>query len=331
VTYYRDIDGDEPSNPAKPVPNVSMSVAGTAPASTTTDGGGLYAFVGVWGNETITAKRVDTVHDPAITSADAVAISKSVVKLINLTPRQKIAGDVSNNGSVTAYDASLVAQYAAHLFAPYGASGAHFPVSNANRSDWTFDPGSRTYSPVTGTVSDANIVGLLFGDVTGNWPVTDVAALAEPTIAIPTSPEPVSQVHPRTGPATIYVPERPTRVPGTLDWKFVLAIRDADGIEGLDLVVRFGRSGVRFKELRTVGIASSMTAVGNLVESGLKIALFGARPLSGSGSVLEITVTGESGAGVGTPTLFDASANEGLVPIAVRPMPKPLGPARSDW
>jgi len=71
---------------------------------------------------------------------------------------------VTNNGTITAFDAALVAQKAVAA----SCVNYHFPVRNATGSDWAFRPTSKNYTPLQGG-EDYNFVGVLYGDVTGNW------------------------------------------------------------------------------------------------------------------------------------------------------------------
>jgi hypothetical protein len=72
---------------------------------------------------------------------------------------------VSNNGTVSSFDAALTAQKAvASPCLTYA-----FPVRTATGSDWAFRPVSRSYTPLTGVGEDYSFLGVLYGDVTGNW------------------------------------------------------------------------------------------------------------------------------------------------------------------
>src|SRR5439155_26642235 len=99
------------------------------------------------------------------------------VLLPPLTDNQKIAVDVSNNGTVSAFDASLVAQRAVAA----SCTGFHFPVRDAHGSDWAFLPASKSFTPLHGG-EDYNFLGVLYGDVTGNW--VSFGAFAQPAVTI---------------------------------------------------------------------------------------------------------------------------------------------------
>jgi len=74
-----------------------------------------------------------------------------------LTSNQQIAADASNNGSITAFDASEIARTALNIPNP-GIAGT-----------WKFLPASRTFNNVTADQPNQNITAILVGDVSGNW------------------------------------------------------------------------------------------------------------------------------------------------------------------
>src|SRR6185436_12782139 len=106
--------------------------------SDTTDVNGFYQFpMAGHGNAVVTPRDFQTTSDPecsnAINSSDASRASQIAVSIPPApTPNQRVAGDVSNNGAVTAFDASLIAQKAT---AP-SCTGFMFPVETATGSDW---------------------------------------------------------------------------------------------------------------------------------------------------------------------------------------------------
>ena len=57
----------------------------------------------------------DVSGDGSIPAYDASLAARYAVGLISLTPQQITAADVSGNGEVSAYDVSLIAQYVVGL------------------------------------------------------------------------------------------------------------------------------------------------------------------------------------------------------------------------
>src|SRR5262249_20060563 len=128
------------------------------------------------------------------TSFDAVLIGRHSVHLITLTDKQQIAGDVSGNGTVTAYDAGLVSQFAAQVV-------NHLPVATANASDWKFlrcdaypfcTSPVYSYTPLT-QPETSNFYALLYGDVSGNWaPATELLSSRNGSRTLPVEAEAIA-------------------------------------------------------------------------------------------------------------------------------------------
>ncbi|NOZ61092.1 MAG: T9SS type A sorting domain-containing protein [Calditrichaeota bacterium] len=108
----------------------------------------------------------------AISAYDAAFILQKVVGLINLTPYQMIAADVSGNGSVSAFDASYILRLLVGLIDefPVAKDWTFVPVSFAiNETNWNAAPDSISYAPLNSNQTEQNFYGIVYGDVTGNW------------------------------------------------------------------------------------------------------------------------------------------------------------------
>src|SRR5207247_1189374 len=136
VHYYRDDSGigSEPST--KPVPNVGIDDTNDASADATTDTNGNYSLGSLAGNVTVRTlpkygnPRASD-HNDAVTSFDALLIARHSVHLTTLSVNQQLAGDVSGNGTVSAFDAGLVGEFAV-------ATLSHLPVAVSKGNDWKF-------------------------------------------------------------------------------------------------------------------------------------------------------------------------------------------------
>jgi hypothetical protein len=115
---------------------------------------------------------------------DATLALAAAVGAAVLTPEQALAADVTGNGEVTSWDASLILQRAAGTI-------TEFPVEEACGSAWLFFPnaqfapnqtqsdpmvsedacfpGSIILNPLVGQASNQNFQALVFGDVDGDW------------------------------------------------------------------------------------------------------------------------------------------------------------------
>jgi hypothetical protein len=343
VYYYRNSasGGSEPS--VKPVPSVGIDETQDAIADSTTTGAGAYSLGNLIGNVAVTTvdkygtPRVSD-HNGAITSLDASTIARAAVALITLTSNQVIAGDVTGNGSLSSLDASEVARFAV------GAVN-HFTVS-ASGSDWKFlrcdsYPGCGApvynFTPISQGETGKNFYAVLYGDVTGNWqPSAGFSAMA--TSAVGTSPEeqlamaadqklaaqlaqqpPILEAQRAAGvSAELSLGGLTTPLRSGERRVLTVDLRNADGILGLDLGLRYDPSRIKIMGVATAGIGSGFSLAQAELVGAQKIAAFGVVPLSGSGSVLTVTVEALKNTGNKPPLQLSGTANEGGIPIRIR-------------
>ena len=159
VTYY---SGESPAT----IGNVSISASGSVVKSTLTSTDGTYSMddFGL-GPYTITATKSGEVN--GISSADASLALMYVSGLVDLNFNQRIAADVTGDGTVSAFDASRIARYAVGL-GDTGLAGT-----------WRFLPPSLAFSSMEGTMSGQDFVAVLIGDVTGDWTPLDLPISAK--------------------------------------------------------------------------------------------------------------------------------------------------------
>jgi uncharacterized delta-60 repeat protein len=161
--------------PPKFISNATVTGAGspTVMSTTAAPGGtaGQYTLTG-FGAGSYTVSLSKTSGQNSITSNDAARIAQHVAGISLLTSdNQKVTADVSGNGAISSNDAAKIAQFVAGLpFSPpnltstwqfYLPPGPTFPVGASQTS--------RTYASVTSSVAGEDYVGLLIGEVTGNW------------------------------------------------------------------------------------------------------------------------------------------------------------------
>ena len=151
---------------------------------TQTDAAGRFSFTGIGtGNWKLSPQKIGDLGN-AIDMVDALTILQSTLGTINLTPAQRLACDVSGDGTVNIIDALLILHYTIGLT-------PRFPVAQQCGSDWAFVPdpapainqqvlppqitsgvcrnGAIAFSPLTASASNQNFSAVLFGDCTGNW------------------------------------------------------------------------------------------------------------------------------------------------------------------
>lgn len=175
------------------VPGATVTLSGENASTTVTAADGAYAFAdvleGPW--ELAAAKRSD--FGPGVSPLDAAFILQHVAQLRTLDATQKLACDVTGDGTVTALDAARVLQFTV-------GSLEQLPVAGVCDSDWLFVPGAAQGSgqlALAPSVGDGACHGgkimlehldeeasaqdfraVLIGDCTGNWQPLDGAAVA---------------------------------------------------------------------------------------------------------------------------------------------------------
>lgn len=167
------------SDPAVAVKDATVLLTGDATQNNISDNTGNYQFLDLAsGNYTVTPTKTDETKN-AISSFDASMILRYAVGSIPLSPYQKIAADVSGNGDVTSYDASFILRYNVGLITqfPVGADWTFiphdFPIDDTN---WSTSPRSRAYLPLQADQLNQDYIGVLYGDVSGNWATSILTA-----------------------------------------------------------------------------------------------------------------------------------------------------------
>jgi hypothetical protein len=166
------------------VAGVAVGLQGSTPQTRQTDASGLFAFAALAaGNWQIVPQKSGDAGN-AVSSLDAAYVLQSAVGLRVLSAEQQLACDVSGNGGLSAYDASLILQYKVGLI-------PRLPAAQTCTSDWLFVPaaapvpnqrvtqpqlqagscqsGAVAFQPLAGTAENQDFTALLFGDCTGNW------------------------------------------------------------------------------------------------------------------------------------------------------------------
>ncbi len=141
----------------KPVPNTTLSAAGSPNVSTNSAFiTGAYSLSGM-GSGPYTVTPTKTTDVTAISGFDSALIAQHVVGLITLTSSQAAAADVSEAAGITSFDAALIARFVVAL-PGWGSTGT-----------WKFDLPSRSYPNVEANQSNQDYDAILMGEVSGDW------------------------------------------------------------------------------------------------------------------------------------------------------------------
>ena len=265
------------------VPGVLVSGSGSPAVSNTTGAPGTYLLTGFGsGAYTITPSKSGGING-AIGSFDAAKIAQYVTSNISLSAAQLSVADVTGAGGVTSFDAAMIARYSASLGPPTGNTGT-----------WVFSPVSVNHPTVYANYTGEDYTALLMGDVSGNWgdPSTyrpgiggpeRTAAVAAPRLVTPADYEVIV----------------PVAIDGTKD----------KGIISYEFDLRYDPSVIQPQANPvdvTKTLSGSLFTVANAETPGLlRVVVYGATPLDGSGVLLNLRFTAVGTAGSVSPLTWE--------------------------
>lgn len=263
--------GNAVGSPAPPrhVPGVALNATGSIPVSTNTASDGTYSLSGMGaGAYDVTPSKTGGTFS-AISGLDSSYIATYVVGLApgnTINAAQQSVADVSGNGSITSFDAALIARYVASL------------PGSGTTGTWKFVPTSIHYADVNANQTGQDYSALLMGDVTGNW-FDPSATLREPVIftgkpLIVTAPilsAPVS------GEVSIPIGVQDTTGKGILSYQFDLRY-DPKVLEPAAVPTDIAGT-----------ISEGYNVTVNPLEPGvLRVVVFGVQPLAGEGQLINL-------------------------------------------
>ncbi|HUU23317.1 MAG TPA: LamG-like jellyroll fold domain-containing protein, partial [Phycisphaerae bacterium] len=259
VTYY--------GGAQAAVPGATLTLSGDHAAATNTDATGAYSFSGVpSGNITNTPSRAPDPESPprGLSSLDAAYVAQAVVGLRTFTDHQRLAGDVTGNGTLSSLDAARIAQRVVGLIGQFSVP------------DFLFDPADRSYAPLSQDETGQDFVMIRTGDVTGNW-TPGVAGLGSAALGA------------GEWERTVSIPQDLTVAPGG-SVEVPVSVDDARGLLGCDLEVTYDPAVVVPVGVRKA-LVSEPAALAYRVDearSRVVISLHGSVPLLGAGSLVSV-------------------------------------------
>ena len=315
--------------PPKFISNVTVSAAGSPNVSAFTGapGGtaGQYSLTGFGaGSYTVTLSK--TTGQNSITSNDAARIAQHVSGSLLLTnDNQRITADVSGNGVVSSNDAALIARYVANLGSPTGSTGQwKFYVSPGPTFPVGASPTSRTYASITSSIAGDDYVGLLIGEVTGNWAPTSARAVGSGS----RQSENVEGVENYAGGTGVAGKDARAPVGGGPERAIAVDISNVAAPVGKEIVVPVNVHGVANKgvisyefnlrydpsviqpQAEPVDVAGTvsrgLSVVTNASEPGLlRVVMYGAIPIDENGILLSLRFTAVGAAGSVSPLTWE--------------------------
>jgi len=278
--------------PPKYISNATVTGTGSPNVFTTTGApgtdAGKYFLYGFGEGMPYTVSLSKTTGQNSITSNDAARIAQHVAG-ISLLPSDiaRVTADVTGNNAISSQDAAKIAQFVAGLpFSPpnltgqwrfYVPPGPTFPVGSS--------PTSRTYASVDANALNEDFVGLLLGEVTGNW---------VPGSARPRGPE-------RNSPIYVDLPDIVSPA-----GKNVVVPVDIRGIADKDVVsyefdLRYDPSVIQPVEdsVEIAGtISHGLNVVANPQKPGLlRVVMYGPLPIDHDGLLLNLRFSTVAGPG----------------------------------
>ena len=140
------------------IAGVRIDGFGSPSAAAFTDATGAYSITGL-GTGALALLPSLPVTPPVngITALDASLVLQAVLGTTTLSANQLIAADVSGNGSVTPFDAALIAKFVVEL------------PNTVYAGTWRFSPAQRNHPSLPADLTGQDFSLILMGEVTGNW------------------------------------------------------------------------------------------------------------------------------------------------------------------
>jgi hypothetical protein len=265
------------------VAGVEVELSGAVRDGATTTANGVYAFDEVPNDGVLVRPRKTGDSGSALSALDAALVLQASAGLITLDPVQRVACDVTGNGSIGALDAARILQRVVGLI-------DRFPAAENCGSDWVFVPdaaqvpnlelvapllatdscraGGLSYSPLQSDATAQNFRAVVVGDCTGNWQPSPPGRGADPQMA-PAGTELLM------GPLKRVRGER---------WRLSVGLRSPAAMRALDLELRYDPDRLTPVQVRAVRLGSDALADHRITQPGrLVIALASAAELPADG------------------------------------------------
>lgn len=153
---------------ARPLMGVQLVTSGAGTFNATTHTDGAYTLSSVPADTyTLSASKTDATT--SITAYDAALVLRHVSGTETLSGDAAISADVNQTVGISALDASLILQRSVGLISLPFADGG---------SIWGFEPSNYSFAPLSANQSERDFIGILFGDVSGNWGESSVLSSA---------------------------------------------------------------------------------------------------------------------------------------------------------
>jgi sugar lactone lactonase YvrE len=268
VSYYTDN--------SVPVPGVAVGLTGPQPQIALTNTNGDYSatlLTGAW--EIKPVKQGG--RGVAVSSLDAARVLQVVAGMTSMNALQRLACDVTGDGSLSALDGTRILQFSA-------GSMPQLPAAQACGSDWMFfprpegapnqsvvtpllssggcRPGKIVLSPLTAAARNQDFDGVLLGDCTGNWTPSGAGALR------------------LLAPSGITVHAGSPREARGERLRLPIYVQGAGAFNALDIEIAYDASALTLREVHPrYGAASAIFAVNTDQPDVIAVSLASAEPI----------------------------------------------------
>src|SRR5436190_12454767 len=255
---------------------------------------GRYALTGFGESPYVMTPAKTATYSNFINSFDAAKIARHVAAMEFLDSTQQIVADVSGNGLINSFDAALVAGYVVNNAYSHGLTGT-----------WIFNPGGRSYPFIISDIPNEDYTALLMGEVSGNWnnqggggggtrPAGSTHMEGETVVSAPSVS---SALHVITVPVKIENAARKEIISYEFDLRYDPA------------VVLPAANPISFAKT----VSRSFSVAYNSSEPGLlRVAVYGAFPLNGDGTLINLRFNAAEAAGTVSPLIWERMMiNEG--------------------
>lgn len=295
------------------VPGVRVRLRGPDARVAVTQGNGDYRFdqldEGTWMVEPYRDERTAG----GISAVDAALILQASAGTRTLDAAQRLACDVSGNGSVTPLDAARILEYAVgarrelpaasacgsdFVFVPVAAPATHQQVIAPARDGDGCRAGALRYAPLVDQASGQGFLAARLGDCSGDWTPGDPRT-AEPILAPPGTALAVRDLR---------------RLPGGR-WRLAIGVHAPQPAHALEVELRYDAERLTPRRTRTAHLGSAALVDARVAQPGrLSVALASAIPLPGDGrAVVVVDFSAAAAGGSHAVRAYNARVDDRLV------------------
>ena len=157
-----------------PIEGVNLLLSGPTGDTTETDAEGFFQFTGLRQNRSFCIDPfMDDVSRQVITAFDASLVLSSLLGRHTLDACDSIAADVTGNNEITSFDVSNILRHVVGQEVA-GLTGT-----------WTFLPDQMCFSDLQSDQKNVTVHGVIYGDVSQNWPGLPGAGVPKVVVQIP--------------------------------------------------------------------------------------------------------------------------------------------------